>query len=367
MLDDEFRIKMDRIRGLLEVHELDALLLKKASSFAWATCGAASFINTASTYGEASLLITKGDQYLITNNIEAPRLEEEERLASLGWKIMAEPWYEPGKAIDRLAKGLYLGSDNGFPGSTDLSGEVARLRSHLLPDEGERFRLLGRLTAETMKTAIDSIRPGMTEMEIAGHLAGEAERLGAQPIVILVATDERTNRFRHPLPTKKVMEQYAMLVLCTRASGLVCSITRLIHFGSLSMELRHKMESVAHVDAALIHATTAGRPVKEVFRTGQQAYALAGYSEEWRLHHQGGVAGYEPREFIATPDSEETVKLGQAFAWNPSITGTKSEDTILVEEAGFQVLTEIPDWPMIDVFLSAANRPIARPAILEVV
>ena len=39
----EFSPKQDHIRALLEERKLDALLLKRVSSFAWATCGAASY------------------------------------------------------------------------------------------------------------------------------------------------------------------------------------------------------------------------------------------------------------------------------------------------------------------------------------
>ena len=43
---------LSRIRGLLAERGLDALLLERVSSFAWATCGAASYINTAATNGD---------------------------------------------------------------------------------------------------------------------------------------------------------------------------------------------------------------------------------------------------------------------------------------------------------------------------
>jgi len=39
----EFSQKQDRIQILLEERKLEALLLQRVSSFAWATCGAASY------------------------------------------------------------------------------------------------------------------------------------------------------------------------------------------------------------------------------------------------------------------------------------------------------------------------------------
>ena len=76
----EFTQKQVRIKALLAERHLDALLLQRVSSFAWATCGAASYINSAATDGAASLLVTPSGRYLITTNIEATRLEQEEKL-----------------------------------------------------------------------------------------------------------------------------------------------------------------------------------------------------------------------------------------------------------------------------------------------
>jgi antitoxin VapB len=94
------------------------------------------------------------------------------------------------------------------------------------------------------------------------------------------------------------------------------------------------------------------------------AYAETGFPGEWQLHRQGGPAGYEPREYVATPDSADTVSVGQVYAWNPSITGTKSEDTILVGRKANQVLTTMKDWPVLPA--TVGGQEIARPAILEI-
>jgi antitoxin VapB len=204
----------------------------------------------------------------------------------------------------------------------------------------------------------------MREYEIAGRLAEETYRQGALPIVNLIATDERIFGFRHPLPQDKKMEKYAMLVLCGRRHGLVCSVTRLVHFGPLSDELKKKQAAVTQVDARIIAGTRPGKTLAQMFGEIQQAYADAGFPGEWQLHHQGGPAGYEPREFVANPRAEQHVAAGQAYAWNPSITGVKTEDTVLITPDGFEVMTEIPGWPMVEV--PVGGQTVRRPLILEV-
>ncbi|MDP9351039.1 MAG: aminopeptidase P family N-terminal domain-containing protein, partial [Chloroflexota bacterium] len=178
-----------QIREWMAKQGLDALLLRRASSFAWATCGASSYINTATDYGEGMLLYTPDARYVVANNIEAPRLREEEGLGGHGWEFLTHDWFGQSDTVARLTHGARLGADGPFPGAEDVSSDVSRLRSLLSPEEGERFRALGRLCAEAMSAAIQQVRPGQTEYEIAGLLARETASRGAWPIVDLVATD----------------------------------------------------------------------------------------------------------------------------------------------------------------------------------
>jgi antitoxin VapB len=366
----EIQNKLNRIDALLESKGLDALLFQRVSSFAWATCGAASYINIASSDGVAQLLISRSGHHLInkqsviSNNIEAPRLEQEEKLSQSGWELHTAPWYAGDDLVKKLAGGMKLGADGPYPGAVDLSSEIAHLRADLTPEEGDRFRELGKLCALAMDDAIRAVRPGMTEYQIAALQAQEGERRGVQVTVNLVATDERIFKFRHPLPTVKPMEHYAMLVLCGRRAGLVCSITRLVHFGRIPEEIRRKIQATARVDAEMIRTTRPGRSLGKVFARAQEVYAQSGFDGEWQLHHQGGPAGYEPREYLVTPNATEIVKTGQAYAWNPSITGTKSEDTILVGVNNNEILSEITGWPTIPI--EVENQTFLRPDVLEI-
>ena len=361
---NEFELKQARIQDLLAAHGLNALVLRRVGSIAWATGGADTHVNTAESLGIASLVVTPTGRFAVTNTIEAPRLTREERLGELGWEVVASPWYETTDAVSALTRGLAVGCDGPQAGATDLSGGLARLRADLTPAEGERFRGLGRLCAAAMDDAIRAVQPGQTEHAIAARLAFEAERRGVQAVVNLIATDERIVNFRHPVPKARALERYAMLVLCGRQYGLVCSITRLVHFGAMPTDLRRKVEAVARIDATYIEATRPGTSLGDIFRRGMQAYAAAGFPDEWQLHHQGGPAGYEPREIVATPTATACVSIGQAYAWNPSITGAKSEDTILIGANGPEVLTAIPGWPSLEV--SIHGRVLERPAVLEV-
>ena len=361
-MENEFELKQSRIQELLSINKIDAILLQSSGNFAWATCGGSSYINRADTKGVASLLISKTDRFIFANRIDATRLECEEGLKDQGWVFQVAPWYEQSDLVSKITKGMKLGADIGFPGAADISINVARLRSQLTPEEGLRYKNLSALCAQGMWQLLEAVHPGMTEYEIAGFLLNAVESKGVQGILVLIATDERVFSYRHPLPTSKKLNKYAMVVLCGRKDGLICSITRLIHFGSFSDELRRKEMAVAQIDAEMIAATRPGLTMGDVFRKAQEKYASTGFENEWQLLHQGGSAGYAPREFFGTPASTEPIIQGQAFAWNPSITGVKSEDTILVGGDKNEVLTEMEGWPTIDVLVS--DQIIKRPAIL---
>ncbi|TMC57098.1 MAG: M24 family metallopeptidase [Chloroflexi bacterium] len=349
--------KLERLRELMHAQHVDSVLLNRADNFAWLSDGAESHINIATDYGAAALLVTSGKRYVIANNIEAPRLQQSDTLAD--WEFVVGPWHEgQTRLVQKVAVGV-LAADSPYPGAQDLADQIVPLRFRLDELEQERFRHVGAATGRAVQNAARAVKPGMSENQIAGLIVAHAYANEVTPIVVLVAADERVFKFRHPLPTERKLERYAMLVLCGRRWGLVASATRLIHRGKIADEVRRKADACAAVDAAFIRATQPGVTLADVFQIGVRAYAEHGFADEWRQHHQGGLAGYQPRERLATPTATERIEGNQAFAWNPSIAGTKSEDTILLSDKGTEIVSQVGDWPCTEV------DGIRRPDILQ--
>ncbi|MFL5733465.1 MAG: M24 family metallopeptidase [Chloroflexia bacterium] len=360
----ELEVKEERLREMMERLGLDAVLLRDPANVAWLSGGGRTYINIASESGVGSLLVTKGERYLLTDVIEAQRLSDEEGFGSGGWQVIAEPWHEKPRKLGELTAGLRVGADGSGEGLLDVKDEVARLRWLLTPEEMARYRALGTEAGAAIGEAAREVRPGMTEFDIAGLLAGGAHRRGAVPVVVLVATDERMRRRRHPLPTERKMERAAMLVLCARKHGLVASVTRLVHVGPPPEEMRRGMRAVAAIEAAAVLATKPRARANDIFAVIQRAYAETGFPDEWKHHHQGGAAGYAARDYIATPDTDYLVEDAQAFAWNPSVPGAKSEDTFLITGEGYELLTPSPGWPQQQVQVGGVT--MERPDVLEI-
>lgn len=360
----ELMEKDRRARELMEEQGLGALVLTTQANFAWITCGGDNHVSIASENGVASAVITPNGKYVVCDRIEAGRIGDEE-LQGRGFEIVTFDWWKAEKQgiLEKLADGKPIGSDTPMPGAKIVDSAVVARRRSLTPEEIERYRWVGLNTGECISEACREIDPGMTEHEVAGLLDHKIVGRGMIPNVTLVATDDRIRKYRHPIPSEKKLEKYAMLVIGARRWGLVVSATRLVSFGPLSDEIRRKHDAVCRVDAEFIAGTTVGAVVGEAFSRGQKAYETTGFGEEWRLHHQGGPTGYAPRDYRANPEIKETIQPNQAFAWNPSITGTKSEDTIIAMEGKTEIISTVDDWPTVTVKLDD-GREMVRPDIL---
>jgi Xaa-Pro dipeptidase len=363
---DEIQEKERRAREFLRAKDIHALLLKRQANFSWMTGGGLNLVGITTELGAASLLITEKEKFVISNNIEAPRMSGEEKLEMQGFQIRAFPWYEDREVslVREIVGEKRIGSDCPFAGATVLTEEIARLRYSLTPEEVVRYRWLGEKVSLALETTMIATKRGERESEVVGRLCNFLWKDRIDPVTLMSAADERISLFRHPIPTEKKVEKILMVSVNARKWGLIVSLTRFVHFGKIPPVLLDRYEANVGIDCTFMAASRPGVEVKDVLQKGIDAYREKGYPEEWKLHHQGGSIGYTGRDYRVAMQTPDVIQENQAFTWNPSLTGTKSEDTILAAPGGLEMITRPVLYPLLA--LEAAGISFVRPAILEV-
>jgi antitoxin VapB len=353
--------KYARIAALLDRLHLSAILLRRHENIAWATAGQVEArIAIPSETAVTSLLLTRdGRRYYLAPNNEAPRLAAEE-FVDLGYEPVIYPWYgdDTLDAVRRLAGDGSIGTDSTLPELTPV--DLAPLRVPLTTGEVARFRELAQHTAEAAASTLLAWEPGMTEHEMSASIAAPLIAQRVLPTVLLMATDDRIFKYKHAVSRGGVLERYGMLNLCARKWGLAVSITRFVHLGAPSQQLIDGFAACAKVNASLLHASRAGVTSAELFAVAGQAYRDAGFPGEEELHHQGGPTGYKEREWVASPHGRQVLTSTETLAWNPSIRGTKTEDTSLLQNGSIEILTQTPSLPQIHTTIEGISYPAAN-------
>jgi len=362
--------KIDRIGAYLKQQKLDGVLLTQVRNAYWITAGIADIqIVLNKDVGAASLLIMKdGSKFVLCSGSEAGRLMDES-LGGLGYALKQYRWYEAnpvkdvrGDILKQIAGNGRIGSDAPFPGTVPVGEKFRRLRYTFTDSELKRYRWLGRQTTEAVVEVCRLVQPGMDEYQIEAMTSAALRARGIMPTVLLIGVDERVSKYRHALPGGAKLRKYAMVNVVAEKWGMPMAVTRFVHFGPLPAELSDKIQKTARVNAHYQEATVPGTSCATIFEKCKQWYAEAGYPDEWMKHHQGGAIGYDDREYVIYPGVDETVQDRQPFAWNPTITGTKVEDTMVAFADHFEVVTVSDGWPMINVELNGKMYP--QPAIL---
>jgi antitoxin VapB len=360
--NEELNQKHEKLVAWLGAQGLAGVLIRRNENIAWLTGGAVEeIVCTACETAVVSLLVTSaGKRFYLTTENEAPRAHNEE-FGALDFEPVLFPWYADDTVATaaRLAGGP-LGSDT--PGAGVKLVSLYPLRAAMSETEIARFRWLGAETAAATVEALHQVEPGLSEYDLEAITAAGLLRRGILPSVALYAVDDRILKYKHAVPRGQRLKQYAMLNLCARKWGLVVSITRFVHFGALPAELAASFQVAAQVNAALMNATRVGATSAGLFGVAQAAFAAAGFPGEERFHHQGGAAGYGERDWVATPTGTEVVVNNQVFAWNPSIRGGKTEDTVLLRDGVIENLTATPTLPVID--LPVEGSTYASPGVL---
>jgi Xaa-Pro aminopeptidase len=341
--------KLQTLRSALDKWNLDAVVLNRRDSLAWLTDGASFHVVERSELAVAQLLVTRDantQPVLLAPDNEMPRFIDEE-VMPFECRYVTHPWYENGDAqLAALLRDKRVGSDTPRPCALDVLSKLVTLRSVLNSAEQQRYEELGRDAANIVEGICSRVEPGWTERRIEAEVFAACIAQALRPVCVLIAADDRIDKYRHPLPLANAVRSCVMVVLGAERGGLNVSLTRMVHFGAVPVALDRVRTCTLEIHADLLDATRSGRSYKHFFSDMQNAYAHAGHPDGWRAHHQGGPTGYACREAIITPSSDGAMSNGQAFAWNPGLPGAKNEETVLLTASGVRCLTRGDNWPV---------------------
>lgn len=357
----EINDKIATMRRWLVTSQAAAIRLRGADWFAWATAGGSNLVLQAAETGVAEVLVTPQEAYILTDEIEAQRLQDEEVPEGFAWHVI--PWAEAERRerfVRAVAAGTVVLSDRPSipnPDETLLPSSCRLERMALCEREAARYDALGHQAALAMSEVLHAARPTWTEYELAGAGADALWGRGIHPSLLLAAGEDRLTRYRHPTPSRAPLGCQAMLVFCAQQHGLYANLTRFVQFKPRDLRPdRQHQAAIMSVEAACLDACTVDQPLSNVYRVLDEAYRSAGFPEAIRDHHQGGITGYLSREIVATPNTDIRLKNGMAVAFNPTLPGVKMEDTFLLQDGKLKNLTLDPDWPT--VFAHGRMRPI---------
>ncbi|WP_132059476.1 M24 family metallopeptidase [Halorussus amylolyticus] len=361
--------KQERLDAYLADRDLESVWFARPNAFAWLT-GGNNVVDRETDEGVAAVGYDGESLEVVTDNIEADRVREEE-LGDVRADVAEFDWYEKslaGAVAERAPEPA--AADFDVPGFESV--DASPLRHPLTDDDIESYRDLGRETGAALEAVCRELEPGDSEREVASALRVALSARGIEVPVALVGGAERAGTYRHYTPTEEALGGYALVSVTAQRGGLHASATRTVAFdseiGAESLKrLRERHDAARRVEVAAVGATRdvaeRGGEAGDVFGAIQDAYEDEGYPNEWKLHHQGGAAGFAGREWIATPTADDPVTTPMAYAWNPTVQGAKSEDTVLVEDSGFEVLTETGRWPTTTVASDEYDVELARPDV----
>jgi Xaa-Pro dipeptidase len=352
-----------RVIAFLNASRYEAVILTRADSIAWFTAGGDVTQDFGSESGSVALFINRTTRAVLTDNVQSARVFEEE-LAGLGFQLKERPWHQdPSRVIGDLSYQKSMATDGHIRGLVNEFERLKALRRPMTTLERETLRNLGRTLTLAVEATCRNFMPGETEADVAGHLAHRLIREGVVPVELRVASDDRLARYRSPTFKAAEIQQRATITATGRRLGLCASVTRTVSFGNVDDYFRSCHTLASMIDATCIFFSRPREPISEIFRRARRIFEKFDHPHEWTLDYQGAIVGYSPRETLLLPDSSTPLQTGTALRWSPSIGAARSEDTVVIDARGFEVVTEAQNWPKVEVTVKGYSIP--RPGILE--
>ena len=221
----------------------------------------------------------------------------------------------------------------------------------MIKDETEiaTIRKACSISDQAFHDALDFIKPGKTEIEIANFLDFRMRELGAAGLsfdTILASGINSSKPHAHPMHKPVELGEAITMDFGCLYDHYVSDMTRTVHVGQVTDEEREIYDIVLRSNQALIEAAKAGLSRIDFDRIPRQIINDAGYGPYFS-HGIGHGIGLDIHEIPYFGKSEEPIEAGMVLTDEPGIYldgkyGVRIEDDLLITETGCEVLTLAP-------------------------
>ena len=222
----------------------------------------------------------------------------------------------------------------------------------LIKDETEieTIRKACSISDQAFHDALEFIKPGKTEIEIANFLDFRMRELGAAGLsfdTILASGINSSKPHAHPMHKPVELGEAITMDFGCLYEHYVSDMTRTIYLGHVSDEQAEIYNTVLKANQALIDQAKAGLGFRDFDKIPRDIIVEAGYGEYFThgIGHGIGLDIHEEPYFSQT--STEVIKSSMVLTDEPGIYiegkyGVRIEDDILITDTGCELLTLAP-------------------------
>lgn len=225
---------------------------------------------------------------------------------------------------------------------------VEALRETKDPEEVALIRYAGGIATRALATTLKEIKPGMTELSVAGILEHALRNEGSEdfPFATIVASGPRA-ALPHARASSRLIEQGDLLLLDFGAQykGYCSDVTRTVVVGHATAEQREIYDIVRHANAVAASSVRAGMKGQEADGLARRYIEDQGYGDAFghSLGHGLGLEVHEAPRLAKTVESllgAGAVVTIEPGIYRPGWGGVRIEDDVHLAPAGPEILTD---------------------------